>query len=412
MPTPRIIDIKDARTLTRVRRHALAAQGLLQERPFGTALEGARRAIQHLGYVQIDSIAVVQRAHHHVIRTRVPKFEPTMTNKLLRAGDIFEYWAHAAAFLPMREFRFSLPYKHAIRNGQTHWYRNPDTQLMNELLARIRTDGPLRSRDLEDRRSKGAGWWDWKPAKKAVEQLYMQGNLMVADREGFQKTYDLTERVLPSGIDTTHPSNRELAEHLLSQQLRSCAFVSLKGLTYQRRIPGLRQAMQALVAERLNARELEQVRLGDSAAFLCEAGTLDRPLPRAKNRVVILSPFDNGVIQRERLNALFGFQYQLECYLPEAKRRFGYFCLPLLYRDAFVGRMDCKAHRQTSELEVRSLHIEPYAFEEGELLRALAESLRQFADFQGCKSVVLKSADPKRMISALEEMLKLDSPLS
>jgi uncharacterized protein YcaQ len=115
-----MIEIKRPKELSRLRRLALAAQGLLQAQPFGHGLAGARKAINHLGYVQIDSISVVERAHHHVVYSRAPKFKPAMTNKMLLDGDIFEYWAHAAAFLPIANFRFSLPYKHAIKSGQTH----------------------------------------------------------------------------------------------------------------------------------------------------------------------------------------------------------------------------------------------------------------------------------------------------
>ena len=152
----------------RLRRIALAAQGLLQAQPYGSGLAGARQTINHLGYIQIDTISVVERAHHHVLYSRVSNAQPDMLNQLLLAGDIFEYWSHAAAFLPISDFRFSLPYKQAIKSGQTHWYKQPDQTLMAELLARITSDGPLRSRDLESqRRANSPGWWDWKPAKKA-----------------------------------------------------------------------------------------------------------------------------------------------------------------------------------------------------------------------------------------------------
>ncbi|MEW8381542.1 MAG: crosslink repair DNA glycosylase YcaQ family protein, partial [Candidatus Thiodiazotropha taylori] len=120
------IEIKSSQASARLRRHALAAQGLLQVKPYGSGLSGARKAINHIGYVQIDTISVVERAHHHVFHSRVPDFKPSMTNQMLIDGDIFEYWAHAAAFLPISDFRFSLPYKHAIKNGQTHWYKEPD----------------------------------------------------------------------------------------------------------------------------------------------------------------------------------------------------------------------------------------------------------------------------------------------
>ncbi len=395
-----VIEVTRKRDRQSVRRHALSALGLLQRQPFGRGLSGAARAFGHLGYVQIDSISVVERAHHHVLHSRVPGFEPMMIDRLLQRGEIFEYWSHAAAFLPMADFRFSLPYKDAIKRGQVHWNRNPDIRLMNELLARIRTDGPLKSRDLDNPTSRREGWWDWKPAKKALEQLYMQGDLMVSDREGFQKTYDLAERVLPGGVDCSMPGLEAQAEYLLAQQLRSHAFVTLKGVTYLRKGAPLRAAVNALVDEKLAAGELERVRI-DGDVFLCEAGLLQRPMPRAADRLTILSPFDHGVIQRERLDALFGFQYQLECYLPAARRRFGYFSLPLLYRDQFVGRMDCKVHRNAGRLEIRTLHFEPHGYDDEALLAALCESLETFMAFQGCDTVTIGRVEP---VSATERV--------
>lgn len=383
----------------------MAAQGLLRASPFGGGLAGAHRAIKHLGYLQIDSIAVVQRAHHHVLYSRVPQYRPEMLDALLSRRAVFEYWAHAAAILPMEDFRFSLPYKHAIKSGQVHWYKQPDKRLMRELLVRIRSDGPLRSRDLESRKTKTSGWWDWKPTKRALEQLYMQGDLMVSDRAGFQKTYDLPERVLPEGVDTATPSVEELAQHLLQQQLRTNALVSQQGLTYLRRITGLKPAVKVLLEELLAAQQLQTVRLSSGALYWCEAGLLDRALPRVKNRVVIVSPFDNAVIQRERLQALFGFDYQLECYVPTAQRRFGYFSLPLLYRDKFVGRMDCKAHRTTAELEIKRLHLESPDSENASFITALSEALTDFAAFQECRSLLLSAAISKPLRLCLEALL-------
>lgn len=401
-----MIEIKHPQDLARLRRLALAAQGLLQAQPFGRGLAGARKAINHLGYVQIDTISVVERAHHHVLHSRVPKFKPAMTNRMLLDRDIFEYWAHAAAFLPIADFRFSLPYKYAIKSGQTHWYRTRDKKLMGELLARIRSDGPLRSRDVETNAAKRAGWWDWKPAKKALEQMYMEGDLMVSDREGFHKTYDLTERVLPSHVDTRMPSTAEFAAHLVDQQLRCHGLVSLKGLTYLRRNPELRKAVKALVTERLAQRTLEQVQVSNGEVFMLETGALERPLPRLKNRMLILSPFDNSVIQRERLKALFQYDYQLECYVPEAKRQHGYFCLPLLYRDEFIGRMDCKAHRKTRRLEVRSLYLEQHNFDEDSVISALVDGIENFCHFQECDSVFLTKSHPKYLAQRLRSTLE------
>lgn len=402
-----MIELKHSQELARLRRLALAAQGLLQTQAFGSGLAGARKAVEHLGYIQIDSISVVERAHHHIIHTRVPKFEPAMTNQMLLDGEIFEYWTHAAAFLPIADFRFSLPYKNAIKNGQTHWFKTRDTKLMDELLARIRIDGPIRSRDLESNTTTGAGWWDWKPAKKALEQLYMQGDLMVSDRQGFQKTYDLSERVLPSHVNSKMPSLEEFTAHLLDQQLRCHGLVSLKGLTYLRRNTELRKTMNALVNERLAQRSLEQVRVSSGEVFVLATAALERRLPRLNKRMLILSPFDNSVIQRDRLKALFEYDYQIECYVPEAKRRYGYFSLPLLYRDAFIGRMDCKAHRKVRHFEIKSLHLEQHDFDEDEIIAAFINAIAQFCHFQNCDSVSLLKAQPKHLTQSLRSALKL-----
>jgi uncharacterized protein YcaQ len=398
--------MNNAHTPTELRRLALTAQGLLQPQPYGSGLAGARKAISHLGYVQIDTISVVERAHHHVLHSRVPSFKPEMTNQLLLAGDVFEYWTHAAAFIPIADYRFSLPYKHAIKSGQKHWYKTPDRKLMAELVARVRSDGPIRSRDLETGASQRAGWWDWKPAKKALEQLYMEGDIMVCDRAGFQKTYDLTERVLPTDVSSSMPSTEEFASHLLNQQLRCHGFVSLKGITYLRRNTELRKEVKLLVNKGLEQGSLEQIKMPSGELFVMKAGTLEQPLPPLNNRLLILSPFDNAVIQRERLKAIFDFDYQIECYVPQAKRQYGYFCLPLLFHGEFIGRMDCKAHRKDSHLEIKSLHMEQHGFDEGLVTTAFVEAVRQFCEFQSCDSVSLTSANPKRLTASIRKALK------
>jgi hypothetical protein len=188
--------------------------------------------------------------------------------------------------------------------------------------------------------------------------------------------------------------------------LRCHGFASLKGLTYQRRNTDLRKAVKALVNERLAQRTLEQVQLSSGEVFVVETGALERRLPRLNRRMSILSPFDNSVIQRERLKALFQYDYQLECYVPATKRRYGYFCLPLLYRDEFIGRMDCKAHRKTGRLEIKSLHFEQHNFDEDSIIAAFADAMTQFCHFQKCGSVSLTKTHPKRLIQRLRSALK------
>ena len=229
---------------------------------------------------------------------------------------------------------------------------------------------------------------------------------MVSNREGFQKTYDLTERVLPSHVNSQMPSMEEFAAHIVEQQLRCHGLVSLKGLTYQRRSAELRKAVQALISERLAQRTLEQVQLSSGDVFVLETGALERPLPRLNNRLLILSPFDNSVIQRERLKALFQYDYQIECYVPAAKRQYGYFCLPLLYRDEFIGRMDCKAHRKIRHLEIKALHFEQHGFDEEAVITAFVEAIAQFCRFQQCDTVSLTKVHSKPLTQRLRRALK------
>ena len=396
------ITIRKNKDLLRLRRLALDAQGLLKKQAFGTGAKGTLNAIGHLGYIQLDTISVIERAHHHVLFSRVPGFKTDMSNTLLKNRQIFEYWSHAAAFLPMQDYRFSLPYKHAIKSGQTHWFKNPDQKLMSELQARIRSDGPLRSRDLETNTPKRQGWWDWKPAKKALEQLYMQGDLMVCDRQGFQKTYDLTERVLPSGIDTHIPDNLEFADFLLQQQLRCHGFASVKGITYLRKNKGLRQQVKQLVNEKLNSNELQQLELASGECFVIPTGDFEKTLPRAQKQLHILSPFDNAVIQRDRLKSLFQFDYQLECYVPEAKRQYGYFSLPLLYGDHFIGQMDCKAHRKSRQLEIKALHLELQNLDQDEVIAAFVTAIHKFSQFQQCDAVTITQVQPAHLFDELK----------
>lgn len=380
------MQIRKTKDLDRLKRLALASQGLIGRSPFGTGTSGAIKAIEHLSYIQLDSISVIERAHNHIWRSRVPDFRPDQSNQLLEDAQVFEYWAHAAAYLPIKEYRYYLADKSAVKDGTLRRGYIKDRKLMAQVLKRIADEGPLASKDLEDRRTKSNGWWDWKPAKRAVEALYFEGELMISSRAGFQKTYNLAERVLPKGIDSTPPTIEERASHMLDQQLACHGLVSAVGATYGRRDAALRQAMKAELAQRLAAGTLVTVTLPNNSLYYIEPEHLEQPMPRLDNRLKILSPFDNAVIQRKRLIDLFAFDYQLECYVPAPKRRYGYLALPLLYKDNFVGRMDCKAHRADKVLEIKGLFFES-GHDTSEVHAALDKALPDFAGFQGCDSV-------------------------
>ena len=394
--------------LAKLRRIALDQQGLLKNAPFGRGKQATLRAIAQLAYIQIDTISVVERAHHHVLRTRVPNYRPAFLDTLVGERKIFEYWYHAAAFLPMEDYRFSLPHMHSMRRGEARWLRSRDQTLMRQVHARVVSDGPLRARDFEDPRENRQGWWDWKPAKQALEQLFMQGDLMVVGREGFQKVYDLTERVLPAGINTNTPTTKELAEHLVDNTTRSHGFATAKCITYLRPGSELRQAVKEVLSARCHEGRLVSFTLDNGERVYGIPELTEGRAPAAPGKVRILSPFDNAVIQRDRGQVLFDFDYQVECYVPEDKRRFGYFCLPILYRDRLVGRMDCKAHRKEGRLNVKALHLEDarlVARFSREIADRIVDAISEFATFNGCTQVDLGEVFPKHCNKTLNDAL-------
>ncbi len=368
----------------KLRRIALERQGLLRKDSFGRGKGATLRAIEHLGYVQIDTISVVERAHHHVLYSRVSNYRPALLDRLVRERKVFEYWYHAAAWLPMRDFRFALP-RMAKMHGDRSWFPDANRKLQREILARIEAEGPLRARDFDDPDHDSRGWWEWKPAKQALDQLFMQGELMIAGREGFQKIYDLPERVLPDWVDTRTPTLAEFAAYLVDTTLRAHGFATSKSITYLRKGQDLRRAVRAELDARVESGALIELDLGTRNPVYIDPELLERRAPPSRSQVRILSPFDNCVIQRERTRALFGFDFQIECYVPKPRRRYGYFCLPILYRDRFVGRIDCKAQRKMGRLDVNSIHIEGPI--DAQFEDALERSLHQFAAFNGCHGV-------------------------
>lgn len=386
---------------SKLRRIALNQQGLLKNESFGRGKQAALRAIKKLGYVQIDTISVVERAHHHVLWSRVGNYRPHILDQLVRERQIFEYWFHAASWLPMTNYRFSLP-RMSNLNGERNWFNSCDPKLIKYILKRIEAEGPLRARDFEDSRQGKAGWWDWKPAKQALEQLFMQGELMVSRREGFQKVYDLPERVLPDWVDTRVPDMDEYAGHLIDTSLRSHGFATFKTFHYLRTGKKLRTALMQQLNERIASKSIVSIKPGNNDYF-CEPELLEAKAPRSQARVKILSPFDNAIIQRQRVSDVFDFNYQIECYVPESKRQYGYFSLPVLYRDKFVGRADCKAHRKAKILEVKFLHMETEVDEQ--FTGLFYKAIISFADFNGCREIILTSSNSKKIFKALQSYL-------
>lgn len=387
-------------SLKEARRIALRSQGLADTAaPFGSGKAGALNAIESLGYIQLDSISVIERAHHHALWSRVPDYKPEHLNALHdQDRAVFEYWSHAASYLPMRDYRFTLRRKRSFASGGGHWHDASDelTAAMRRTLARLRKSGPLQLKDFESPSQKPkAGWGSPKIEKKALHELWMQGRVMIRERQGFQKVFDVTERVLPAGVDTRLPTHEESARHHVLQSIRAHGLVSVDDLAHLMKrdeSTHVRDAVKKLV------RKGEIVPIGvnelPGKKYFATADSLKLGTPLARRRMRILSPFDNLVIRRKRLRQLFDFDYQLECYTPPAKRRHGYFCLPVLWGDKFVARIDAKADRAASKLIVQQWFLEPGTQSPSILRLELERELTRFATFNGCDAFHLPRARP------------------
>ena len=311
-----------------------------------------------------------------------------MLDKALEYKQSFEYWSHAAAFLPAEDYRFSLQRKLLLQNGNNHWF-NPEQQLMNEVLARVAAEGPLKASDFVtdsiNSGQKNGAWWDWQPAKQALEQLFMQGKLMVARRDKFQKVYDLTERVWPEHGAQVPPTEAEFADYLIERCLQSQAVATVQQIGY------LRKNMQAALKSRLQ-QQLEQGRLqsflldGKVWYYRPQLVLTDKLASKVPNKVWLLSPFDNLVIQRDRLKQLFNFDYQIEVYVPAAKRQIGYYSLPMLYKDQFIGQVDVKADRASKTLLLQHVVLDEQIKLTDALKTALTNAVADYASFNGCES--------------------------
>jgi uncharacterized protein YcaQ len=383
--------------------------------PYAAGAAGAAEFLERVGYVQIDTISVVARAHEHALWTRAGAWSPAPFAALEgqaaggepagAAGErrAFEYWAHAASYLPLSDYRFCLPRMERIRRDGHEWFR-ADPASVAEALAMARAEGPIRSSDFTDPRGGASGWWDWKPAKRALEYLFHSGQLLVATRRGFAKVFDLPERVLPAGTDLRTPTAAEAAARFLDRAADALGVFAEAEAAYNRRdlVEGLGAELAARVEDgRLLACRVEGTpgrtyyAAPGALAAAARAGADGGP-DGAEPRAWVLSPFDPFVIDRARLKRLFGFDYTIECYLPAAKRKFGYFALPVVAvggaagAGGVVGLVDAKADRRSGRFVVRRLALAEAAGAEAwprrgaaDLAAAVGRALADYARYLG-----------------------------
>jgi len=393
-------------SLKQARRIVLASQGLLQTEPFGTGIQGVQQAINQLRYIQIDTISVVERAHHHVLSTRVPSYSPGMLHELqAKQKTVFEYWYHAAAYLPMEDYRFYRPTMEGLQKKKP-----VDKKLRKCILQRIKTEGPLSSKDFEaPKGQKNSGWWDWKPAKRAMEMMFLSGELMIAERKGFQKVYDLTENCLPASINLAQPSDETRGYFYIRKMLANLGVARAKDICYARTMV---KHSGFDVQTTINRCLENLVESGEVLSFSIKgqiyyslAKTLDESPKRVgRKHIRFLSPFDNLVINRDRLSDLFDFDYKLECYVPAAKRKFGYFVLPILFGGELIGRLDCKAERKSGVLIIHKLWLEKGVSINDELVSALCLGLLDYRIQLGCDAIEASEIGNKMLRRALQTL--------
>ncbi len=393
------------RQLSQLRRATLACQGLYKTNPFGKGKRAVLAALEQLGYVQIDTLSVVKRAHHHTFWTRIPDYKDEYLDRLIEERKVFEYWFHAASYLPMRDYRFAIPLMQQFKREQSHHY-NVDPKVLTRVYDQIRLDGPQKARDFQAASKKLGSWWNWKPAKVALEKLFMQGELMIAGREGMQKIYDISERVLPDSIDTSEPDALQYAQYLVETHLRAYGVTNVKQIAHLKKGQKLRKSIEEVLRNMVEQKEVQEVIIEGLPPMYVFCELLEKTIKKAPDSIKLLSPFDNAIIHRDRTAKLFGFDYRMECYTPQPKRRYGYFCLPILFGEEFIGRVDCKTYRSKGEFELIHLHIENTQLDVSVWLGSFVETVRQFAYFDGCTSMRLLEVSPGSLANTFKHAFR------
>ena len=372
--------------LTAVRRLAIAAQGYAPRARRGTTAE-VEATVRSLSCVQLDSISTVERSHRIALGGRVGAYPRESVSRLLARGRLIEYWAHEACLLPADDWRLFRP---AMQVGGRRWYGEIDRShphLREHVLEEIRARGPLGSRHFDGAARKGE-MWGWKPAKQMLELLWNHGDLVVAGRQGFQRLYDLPERVLPRAVlDAPTPPETERLRELVLRALRGRGVLSERGVVEHWRLKGGTARVKDAVATLVDDGLVHRLHVDDGgAAVLAAAGAvLDRPAPAA---AVLLSPFDNLLWDRPFARRVLGFDHLIEVYKPAPQRRYGYYVLPLLWRDRIVGRADLKSERASGELVVRAFHREDGVRASAALDDAFDRALDRLRRVIGLESVV------------------------
>jgi uncharacterized protein len=383
----------------------LAAQGL-GSAPERATKDDVRGIIRRMGVLQIDSISVVARSPYLVLWSRLGSYELRWLDELLAEGALFEYWSHAACFIPIEDY--GLYRRLMIEGGEkTRTWMRAHHEEIQHVIEHISENGAVRSAEFARTDGKAGGWWEWKPEKRALEHLFAAGELMISRRENFHRVYDLRERVLakalPDWEDALAPNEQEVLRALALKTVRALGVALARWVPDYFRTP--KKGVSGLLEELADEGSLLLARIEDEPAYLHpdNAGLAEEILSGGLRSSVttFLSPFDPVVWDRARALELFGFEYKIEVYTPAARRRYGYYSLPILHNGALVGRLDAKAHRKQGTFEVRAIHLEPDTPVNDDLVSGLAGALRDCAGWHGTPEVLVRLSDPSELTETL-----------
>jgi uncharacterized protein YcaQ len=371
-------------SLIALRRLAIHAQGYATRTRVGTTRE-VESAIRRLSCVQLDSISAVERSHRIALTSRVGTYRPGTVGRLLSHGRVFEYWAHEACLLPIDDWPLFAAHMHTGGRG---WYGDvgeTHPHLAEEILAEIRERGPLGSRHFEG--TSEAGMWNWKPAKAMLDRLWNHGDLVIAGRQGFQRLYDLPERVIPKALlDAPVPGETERLRALAAKAVAARGALTEAGIVEHWRLRGgtarVRPIVDSLVADGV----LERLSVEDGGAPVLVPASTDLD-PAPLSTAVLLSPFDNLLWDRPFARRVLGFDHLIEVYKKPHERQYGYYVLPFLRGDRIVGRADLKSVRGDGVLVVKAFHREPGVRASGALDDALDRALDRLRRACGLESV-------------------------
>lgn len=369
------------------RRIWLRAQRLDTQVPFGAGPAATAAAVEHLGYVQIDTINVVERCHHHILWTRIPDYRRADLRQAQSADKtVFEYWTHALSYVPVKHLHYFIPAMKRHRREGHKWLTSVKPEELRKVLMLIRRDGPLTIRDIDDDVlvEKAHLWASRKPSKRALQLLFYEGRLTVSERNGMLKTYELMTRHFGWNKPPKGASPSQITAYLLDRALRSQGVVSLDSVCHLN--ASGKAAVHRLIEARVRRNELTPVVVEGAGKqqHWAEPATLEQTGDPASEQVHILSPFDPLIIQRKRTHLFFGYEHRFEAYVPKEKRRFGYFALPVLAGENIVAALDLKTDRKD-----RKLLVQKWSWVEGiaqrsraDLKRRIEQQLHRFEEFQ------------------------------